>query len=79
MPFGNIARAIETDETAGVVKIVLDAKTERLLGVCVVGVDAGEGSSTCSACSCRRAHRRAPSSTASSRIRRSPRACRRRS
>ena len=42
MPFGNIARAIETDETAGVVKIVLDAKTERLLGVCVVGVDAGE-------------------------------------
>ena len=42
MPFGNIARAIETDETAGVVKIVLDAKTERLLGVSVVGVDAGE-------------------------------------
>ena len=42
MPFGNIARAIETDELAGVVKIVLDAKTERLLGVCVVGVDAGE-------------------------------------
>jgi len=42
MPFGNIARAIETDETAGVVKIVLDAKTERLLGACVVGVDAGE-------------------------------------
>jgi pyruvate/2-oxoglutarate dehydrogenase complex dihydrolipoamide dehydrogenase (E3) component len=42
MPFGNIARAIETDETAGVVKIVLDAKTERLLGVCLVGVDAGE-------------------------------------
>jgi pyruvate/2-oxoglutarate dehydrogenase complex dihydrolipoamide dehydrogenase (E3) component len=42
MPFGNIARAIETDETAGVVKIVLDAKSERLLGVSVVGVDAGE-------------------------------------
>jgi pyruvate/2-oxoglutarate dehydrogenase complex dihydrolipoamide dehydrogenase (E3) component len=42
MPFGNIARAIETDETAGVVKIVLDARTERLLGAFVVGVDAGE-------------------------------------
>jgi pyruvate/2-oxoglutarate dehydrogenase complex dihydrolipoamide dehydrogenase (E3) component len=42
MPFGDIARAIETDETAGVVKIVLDAKSERLLGACVVGVDAGE-------------------------------------
>jgi pyruvate/2-oxoglutarate dehydrogenase complex dihydrolipoamide dehydrogenase (E3) component len=42
MPFGKIARAIETDETAGVVKIVLDARTERLLGAFVVGVDAGE-------------------------------------
>jgi pyruvate/2-oxoglutarate dehydrogenase complex dihydrolipoamide dehydrogenase (E3) component len=42
MPFGNIARAIETDETAGVVKIVIDAKSERVLGACVVGVDAGE-------------------------------------
>lgn len=42
MPFGNIARAIETDETAGVVKLVLDATTERLLGAFVVGVDAGE-------------------------------------
>ena len=42
MPFGNIARAIETDETAGVVKIVIDARSERVLGACVVGVDAGE-------------------------------------
>jgi len=42
MPFGAIARAIETDETAGVVKIVLDARTERVLGALVVGVDAGE-------------------------------------
>ncbi len=42
MPFGNIARAIETDETAGVIKILIDPKTERLLGAFVVGVDAGE-------------------------------------
>jgi len=42
MPFGNIARAIETDETAGVVKIVIDAKTERVLGACIVGAEAGE-------------------------------------
>jgi len=42
MPFGNIARAIETDETAGVVKILIDPKTERLLGAFIVGVDAGE-------------------------------------
>ncbi len=42
MPFGNIARAIETDETAGVVKVILDRKTEQILGAFVVGVDAGE-------------------------------------
>jgi pyruvate/2-oxoglutarate dehydrogenase complex dihydrolipoamide dehydrogenase (E3) component len=42
MPFGYIARAIETDETAGVVKVVIDAKTERILGAFIVGVDAGE-------------------------------------
>jgi pyruvate/2-oxoglutarate dehydrogenase complex dihydrolipoamide dehydrogenase (E3) component len=42
MPFGNIARAIETDETAGVVKIVIDARSERVLGAFIVGADAGE-------------------------------------
>ena len=42
MPFGNIARAIEIDETAGVIKIVLDARTERVLGAFIVGADAGE-------------------------------------
>lgn len=42
MPFGNIARAIEIDETAGVVRIVVDAKSERLLGAAIVGADAGE-------------------------------------
>jgi pyruvate/2-oxoglutarate dehydrogenase complex dihydrolipoamide dehydrogenase (E3) component len=42
MPFGNIARAIETDETAGVIKIVLDARSERVLGAFIVGADAGE-------------------------------------
>jgi pyruvate/2-oxoglutarate dehydrogenase complex dihydrolipoamide dehydrogenase (E3) component len=42
MPFGQIARAIETDETAGVVKIVVDASSERVLGACVVGANAGE-------------------------------------
>jgi pyruvate/2-oxoglutarate dehydrogenase complex dihydrolipoamide dehydrogenase (E3) component len=42
LPFGNIARAIETDETAGVIKVVLDARTERVLGAFIVGADAGE-------------------------------------
>jgi len=42
MPFGNIARAIETDETAGVVKVLIDPATDHILGARIVGVDAGE-------------------------------------
>jgi pyruvate/2-oxoglutarate dehydrogenase complex dihydrolipoamide dehydrogenase (E3) component len=42
LPFANIARAVETDETAGVVKVLIDAKTERFVGAFIVGVDAGE-------------------------------------
>jgi pyruvate/2-oxoglutarate dehydrogenase complex dihydrolipoamide dehydrogenase (E3) component len=42
MPFGSIARAIETDETAGVVKVVIDSASEQIVGASIVGVDAGE-------------------------------------
>ena len=42
MEFGSIARAIETDETAGVLKLILDPESERILGANVVGVEAGE-------------------------------------
>lgn len=42
MPFGSIARAIETDETAGLVKVLVDPGTERILGARIVGADAGE-------------------------------------
>ncbi|HVU50389.1 MAG TPA: mercuric reductase [Polyangia bacterium] len=42
MPFGNIARAIETDETAGLVKILVDPASERIVGARVVGAEAGE-------------------------------------
>jgi pyruvate/2-oxoglutarate dehydrogenase complex dihydrolipoamide dehydrogenase (E3) component len=42
MQFGNIARAIETDETAGVLKVLLDPQTERVLGARIVGAEAGE-------------------------------------
>jgi pyruvate/2-oxoglutarate dehydrogenase complex dihydrolipoamide dehydrogenase (E3) component len=42
MPFGSIARAVETDETAGLVKILLDPTTDRILGARIVGADAGE-------------------------------------
>jgi pyruvate/2-oxoglutarate dehydrogenase complex dihydrolipoamide dehydrogenase (E3) component len=42
MPFGQIARAIETDETAGVLKVLIDPATERILGAWIVGAEAGE-------------------------------------
>jgi pyruvate/2-oxoglutarate dehydrogenase complex dihydrolipoamide dehydrogenase (E3) component len=42
MPFGNIARAIEIDETAGKLKLLVDPSTERILGACIVGAEAGE-------------------------------------
>jgi pyruvate/2-oxoglutarate dehydrogenase complex dihydrolipoamide dehydrogenase (E3) component len=42
MPFGQIARAIETDETAGVMKVLLDPSDQRVLGASLVGADAGE-------------------------------------
>jgi pyruvate/2-oxoglutarate dehydrogenase complex dihydrolipoamide dehydrogenase (E3) component len=42
MPFGDIARAIETDETAGVTKLIIDPADEHILGATIVGADAGE-------------------------------------
>lgn len=42
MPFGNVSRAIETDETAGILKVLVDPKSERILGATFVGVEAGE-------------------------------------
>ncbi|MFO7767647.1 MAG: mercuric reductase [bacterium] len=42
MPFGHIARAIEVDETAGFMKVLIDPSTERVLGASIVGSEAGE-------------------------------------
>lgn len=42
MPFGSIARSIEVDETAGTMKVLIDPASERLLGVRLVGAEAGE-------------------------------------
>ena len=42
MPFGDIARAIETDETAGTMTILIDPATERILGASIVGLESGE-------------------------------------
>ena len=42
LPFSAIARAVETDEKAGVLKVLLDPATERILGASIVGAEAGE-------------------------------------
>jgi len=42
MPFGDIARAQETDEKAGVLRVLIDPETERVLGAAIVGAEAGE-------------------------------------
>jgi pyruvate/2-oxoglutarate dehydrogenase complex dihydrolipoamide dehydrogenase (E3) component len=42
MPFGDIARARETDEMAGTMKLLLDPASERVLGATIVGAEAGE-------------------------------------
>ena len=42
LPFGEVARAIERDETAGLMKLIIDPASERILGATLVGSDAGE-------------------------------------
>jgi pyruvate/2-oxoglutarate dehydrogenase complex dihydrolipoamide dehydrogenase (E3) component len=42
MPFGDVARAMEVDETAGIMKVLMDPDTERVLGATIVGAEAGE-------------------------------------
>jgi pyruvate/2-oxoglutarate dehydrogenase complex dihydrolipoamide dehydrogenase (E3) component len=42
MPFGNIARAIEADEKAGTMKVLLEPDNEHILGATIVGAEAGE-------------------------------------
>jgi pyruvate/2-oxoglutarate dehydrogenase complex dihydrolipoamide dehydrogenase (E3) component len=42
MPWGHIARAIEVDETRGMLKVLVDPASERILGAALVGSEAGE-------------------------------------
>jgi pyruvate/2-oxoglutarate dehydrogenase complex dihydrolipoamide dehydrogenase (E3) component len=42
LPFAHVARAIETDERAGRLKVLVDPATERILGASIVGAEAGE-------------------------------------
>lgn len=42
LPFAHVARAYETGRTAGLVKVLVDPGTDRLLGAAVVGAEAAE-------------------------------------
>jgi len=42
MPMSFVARAIERDETAGLMKIVVDAANDRILGASILGAEGGE-------------------------------------
>ncbi|MCS3698330.1 mercuric reductase [Salinibacter ruber] len=42
MPMTRVARALEVDETRGLMKAVIDAETNRLLGAAVLGIEGGE-------------------------------------
>ena len=41
-PMAYVARAIERDETAGFMKIIVDAETDRILGAAILGIEGGE-------------------------------------
>ena len=42
LPMHEVARAIETDETRGFMKAIVDTDTKQILGAAVLGVDGGE-------------------------------------
>lgn len=42
LPMSRVARALEVDETRGLMKAVVDADTQRILGARVLGIDGGE-------------------------------------
>ncbi|KAI9874971.1 MAG: hypothetical protein M1823_007571, partial [Watsoniomyces obsoletus] len=42
MPMAYVARALETDETKGMMKAVVDADTKEILGFACLGIEGGE-------------------------------------
>jgi pyruvate/2-oxoglutarate dehydrogenase complex dihydrolipoamide dehydrogenase (E3) component len=42
MPMSHVARALEVDEPRGVMKAVVDAETDKILGCAVLGIEGGE-------------------------------------
>jgi pyruvate/2-oxoglutarate dehydrogenase complex dihydrolipoamide dehydrogenase (E3) component len=41
-PMANVARAIERDETTGLMKIIVDGENDRILGAAILGAEGGE-------------------------------------
>src|SRR6202034_4897212 len=42
MPMTSVARALEVDETRGLMKAIVDAETGQILGATVLGIEGGE-------------------------------------
>ncbi|MEX2470880.1 MAG: mercuric reductase [Gemmatimonadota bacterium] len=42
IPMARVARAVETDETRGFMKAVVDANTDHILGASILGIEGGE-------------------------------------
>lgn len=42
MPMSRVARAIETDETRGMMKVLVDPENDRILGAAILGIEGGE-------------------------------------
>jgi pyruvate/2-oxoglutarate dehydrogenase complex dihydrolipoamide dehydrogenase (E3) component len=42
IPMSRVARAVERDETAGMMKVIVDAKSDRVLGASILAVEGGE-------------------------------------
>jgi pyruvate/2-oxoglutarate dehydrogenase complex dihydrolipoamide dehydrogenase (E3) component len=42
IPMSHVARAIERDETAGLMKVIVDAANDRILGASILGCEGGE-------------------------------------
>jgi pyruvate/2-oxoglutarate dehydrogenase complex dihydrolipoamide dehydrogenase (E3) component len=42
MPMASVARALEMDESRGLMKVVVDLDTEQILGAAILGIEGGE-------------------------------------
>jgi pyruvate/2-oxoglutarate dehydrogenase complex dihydrolipoamide dehydrogenase (E3) component len=42
MPMDYVARALEVDESRGLMKVIVDADTKQILGAAILGIEGGE-------------------------------------